>query len=53
MSPTKERADASWRHTKILLKPINPDFAPIILSTAGEGQVRVIAEFVEVLGAPM
>ena len=40
----------SWRHTRITLKPINSDFAPIVLTGADEGQLRVIAEVVEVLG---
>jgi len=39
-----------WRHVKITLKPANKDFEPIELSVEDEGQVRVIAEVVEVLG---
>ena len=39
----------SWRHTRITLKPINPDFEPIVLTGAEEGELQVIAEFVEVL----
>ena len=39
----------SWQHTKITLKPINRDFAPIVLTGADEGQLQVIAEVVEVL----
>ena len=39
----------SWHHTKITLKPINRDFAPIVLTGADEGQLQVIAEVVEVL----
>ena len=41
----------SWRHTKITLKPINTDFAPIVLTSAEEAQLQVVAEVVEVLGA--
>ncbi len=40
----------SWRHAKITLKPVNPDFEPILLDGADEGQVRVIAELLDVLG---
>ena len=41
----------SWHHTKIILKPINPDFEPIVLTgTDKEGPLQVIAELVEVLG---
>lgn len=40
----------SWRHARITLRPTNPDFEPIVLTGADEGQVQVIAELVEVLG---
>jgi type I restriction enzyme R subunit len=40
----------SWRHSKIVLKPVNPAFAPIVLAGADEGEIQVIAELVEVLG---
>jgi len=39
----------SWRHSRITLKPVNPDFEPIILTGADEGQLQVVAELVEVL----
>ena len=39
----------TWRHASVTLKPVNPDFAPIVLTGAGEDQLRVIAELVEVL----
>ena len=45
----KVREDDSWRHVKITLKPANPDFEPIVLSGADEGELQVIAELVEVL----
>jgi type I restriction enzyme R subunit len=47
----KAKHGDSWRHTRIILKPVNPDFEPIILTGADEGQLQVIAEVVEVLGA--
>ena len=40
----------SWRHERVILRPVNTDFDPIILSGADEGQLQVIAELVEVLG---
>lgn len=43
-------ADGIWRHTKIVLKPLNPAFDPIVLTANDEGEVRVIAEVVRVLG---
>jgi SOS-response transcriptional repressor LexA len=45
----KSAKDDSWRHERITLKPLNPDFRPIVL-TGDEGELQVIAEFVEVLG---
>lgn len=48
----KKKTGASWRHEKITLRPVNPDFRPIELTGVDEGQLRVIAECVEVLGAP-
>jgi type I restriction enzyme, R subunit len=47
----KTQGGDSWRHTKIVLKPVNPDFGPIVLPGADEGQLQVIAEVVEVLGS--
>ncbi len=42
--------DGSWRHVKIELRPNNPDFSPIELTTDDEGSVKVVAEVLEVLG---
>ncbi len=39
----------AWRHTRITLKPVNRDFAPIVLTGADEGQLQVVAEVVDVL----
>lgn len=51
---TSEKAesddDESWRHTTITLKPINPEYGPIVLTPEDEGAVGVVAEFVEVVG---
>jgi type I restriction enzyme R subunit len=46
----KVPAEGSWRHAKITLKPNNPEFAPIELSSAEGGGLQVIAELVDVLG---
>ena len=40
----------SWRHEKVILNPINSDFAPIILTDVEAGEMQVVAEVVEVLG---
>jgi len=50
-----EKAAASpgaWRHTTITLTPTNRGFKPIVLKDADESQVVVVAELVDVLGAP-
>jgi len=39
----------SWQHERIMLKPANPDFKPIVLNDTSAGQVQVIAELVEVI----
>ena len=39
----------SWRHEKITLQPLNPDFEPVELTGAQEGELQVIGELVEVL----
>jgi type I restriction enzyme R subunit len=39
----------SWRHERVTLKPANPDFEPIILTAADDGQWNVLAELVDVL----
>jgi len=41
----------SLRHERILLKPANSDFEPIVLTGADGGQVKVLAEVVGVLPA--
>jgi SOS-response transcriptional repressor LexA len=46
----KAASGDSWRHERITLKPVNPDFEPIVLTGRDEGELRVIAELVEVLG---
>jgi SOS-response transcriptional repressor LexA len=34
----------------VVLKPLNPDFEPIVLTEADEDRVQVLAELIEVLG---
>ncbi|MEK7329414.1 MAG: hypothetical protein AAB113_01295, partial [Candidatus Eisenbacteria bacterium] len=45
----KTKDGDSWRHTRVTLKPVNPDFESIELSGVEDGQVQVIAECLEVL----
>ena len=39
----------SWRHATITLRPVNPEFDPIVISGADDGELTVVAELVEVL----
>jgi len=41
----------SWQHARILLEPLNPEFEPIALTGVEEGEVRVVAELLEVIGS--
>jgi hypothetical protein len=44
--------DGSWQHSRVVLKPLNPEFAPIVLTPKDEGEIRVIAELAAVLPLP-
>ena len=46
----KAPSDDSWRHVRITLKPLNPDFQPIVLSPDNAERLQVVAELIEVLG---
>jgi SOS-response transcriptional repressor LexA len=48
----KVEVDGTLRNARITLKPLNPDFEPIILTDDDEGVLRVVAEFLEVLITP-
>ncbi len=41
--------EGGWKHSRITLRPLNPAYPPIVLNPQEEGEVRVIAEFVEVV----
>ncbi len=41
-----------WKHVSIKLSPLNEKYAPILLTVADEGDVRVVAELVEVVRTP-
>ena len=46
----KTQGSDAWRHERIILRPVNPEFQPIIVTAADEGDYQVVAELVEVLG---
>jgi hypothetical protein len=41
--------DGTWRHTEIRLVPVNPEFPVKTLPQTEEDEVKVIAEWLEVL----
>ena len=45
----KAQAEDSWQHTRITLRPANPNYEPIVLIDTGEATLKVIAELLEVL----
>ena len=47
----KAREGDAWRHTKITLKPNNPEFAPIVLTDEEEDALQVVAEMLEIIEA--
>jgi type I restriction enzyme R subunit len=50
-SEKEELDDGSWRHTRITLTPSSsdPSFEPIVLENLDEGELKVVAELVDVL----
>ena len=46
----KAAEEDSWQHKKITLRPVNPEFEPIVLTGTDQGTLQVVAEVVEVLG---
>ncbi len=48
-SQKTQSPDTPWRHLSITLKPLNPDYPPIHLTTEDEAEVSVIAELMSVL----
>ena len=41
--------DGAWQHASIKLKPLNPDFSPIVLNEDDADEFRVIGEFLGVV----
>ena len=46
----KTEDEDGWRHVRIVLEPLNPNFEPIELATEDEDSVAVVAELVDVIG---
>ena len=41
--------EGGFRHVRIALEPLNPDFQPIVIESADEAALQVVAEFVAVI----
>jgi SOS-response transcriptional repressor LexA len=49
-SEKSQAGEGTWRHVRVTLEPLNPEFEPIDLKMEDEGRLRVVAEFVQVVG---
>lgn len=43
------KTEVDWEHARITLKPLNSAYEPITLEPKSEGDVRILAEFVQVV----
>ena len=41
--------DGGWRHNRITLHPLNPEFRPIVVESVEDGALSVLGEFVAVI----
>lgn len=48
-SKKKFASDETWEHDEIILLPLNPAYAPIVIPNIDEGDFMVVAEFVSIL----
>jgi type I restriction enzyme R subunit len=46
---TKVVKNGSARNSKVILKPLNPDFEPLVFTSSTKADLRVVAEFLEVV----
>lgn len=49
-SEKRAEDDGSWAHTRVVLKPLNPAYEPVVLTPKEETDVRVVAELVCTVG---
>jgi SOS-response transcriptional repressor LexA len=53
-SSEKEAAeDGDWRHNRVVLSPLNPDYEPIVVSPDEAESIQILAEFITVLSGAM
>ena len=47
----KTETESGWRHVRVTLQPVNPEYDAIVLAADEEADVGVVAEFLAVLGS--
>ena len=45
--------DGDWRHTRVVLSPLNPDYEPIVVFPDEAEHIQIVAEFITVLSGTM
>lgn len=48
-SEKQPHGESGWRHTKVMLSPLNRNFSPILIQDPTEGDFVILAEFVGIL----
>ena len=43
-------AEGGWRHARIVLSPLNPEYQPIVLTPKVDDDVQIVAELIALLG---
>ena len=46
----KQVSEDGWEHQSIQLEPLNKDYRPIVISREDAEDIRVVGEFVSVIG---
>lgn len=41
------RSTGEWRHRQIVLSPLNPEYEPIVIESAKEGDFKVVGEYLQ------
>jgi SOS-response transcriptional repressor LexA len=52
-SEKREAGEGEWRHTRIVLSPLNHDYTPIIIADNAAEEFGIVAEFIAVLRTPL
>jgi len=50
-SEKRQTEDEGWRHTRVVLSPLNPSYRQIVIENPTDEDFSIIAEFVGVMRA--